>query len=266
MRVDRRCGAPGQVHDDVAFKDRGSPVPSRNLLLRSLGPAVEDLGLHLSLVSFKAGQVIKHECEANDLVYFPIQGLISSRMAFRSGHEIECSLIGKTNALGALSALGLHHGSTHFLCLTDGQAWTMTLSHLVAAVRTQPMVERQIKLFAFAQMGYAVRVGVCNAMHTAEQRLARWLATAAELLGQCEIRLAQEELSSSLGLQRSCVSPALQKLKAEGMVDVARGRIFILDPDRLSRRACECGPMLRRALGLDDGFDGTAAMGSFGQR
>lgn len=215
-------------------------------------------------MSFKAGQVIRHECEANDLVYFPTHGLISSRVAFRSGHEIECSLIGNTNALGALSALGLHHGSARFLCLTDGRALTMTLSQLVSAMRAQPTVERQLKLFAFAQMGYAVRVGVCNAMHTAEQRLARWLATAAELLGQAEIRLAQEELASSLGLQRSCVSPALQKLKAEGLVEVGRGRIVILEPDRLSRRSCECGPLLRRALGLDAAFGGTAAMGSFG--
>ena len=238
-------------------------MPSRNLLLRSLGPAVEDLGLHLSPVSFKAGQVIRHECEANDLVYFPIDGLISSRVAFRSGHEIECSLIGKTNALGALSALGLHHGSAHFLCLTDGRAWTTTQSQLASAMRAQPRVERQLKLFAFAQMGYAVRVGVCNAMHTAEQRLARWLATAAELLGYCEIRLAQEELASSLGLQRSCVSPVLQKLKSERLIDVGRGRIHILEPDRLSRRACECGPLLRRALWLDDHFNSVAEAGGF---
>ena len=216
-------------------------------------------------MSFKAGQVIKHECEGNDLVYFPTEGLISSRVAFRSGHEIECSLIGKTNALGALTALGLHHGSARFLCLTDGRAWTMTQSQLMSAMRAQPTVERQLKLFAIAQMGYAVRVGICNAMHTGEQRLARWLATAAELLGHSEIRLAQEDLASSLGLQRSCVSPVLQRLKAEGLIDVGRGRILILEPDRLSRRACECRPLLRRALGLDEEFDGTAAMGSFGQ-
>lgn len=238
-------------------------MPVRNLLLRSLGPAVEDLKIHLSPASFKAGQIIKHDCGKSDLVYFPTDGLISSRVGFRSGHEIECSLIGKTNALGSLAALGLGYGSARYLCLTDGHAWTMALPRLEAAVRTLPIVERQLKLFAFAQLGYAVRAGVCNAMHNAEQRLARWLATAAELLGHSEVRLAQEELATGLGLQRSCISPALLKLKAEGLVDVARGRILILDPDRLSRRACECRPMLRRALGLDHEFRGTDAMGSF---
>jgi CRP-like cAMP-binding protein len=121
-----------------------------------------------------------------------------------------------------------------------------------------PSLERQLKLFCIAQMGYGVHVGVCNAMHSSEQRLARWLVNAADLLGGSEIRLPQEELASVLGLQRSAVNPALQKLKTESLIDIGRGRILVVDPERLRRRACECHPALRRALCLDEILDGSA--------
>lgn len=196
-------------------------------------------------------------------MYFPTHGLISSRAVLESGHEIECALVGKTNGLGILAALGFDHGSAHFVCLTDGHAWTIELPHLVAAMQMSPVLERQLNLFCIAQMGYGVHVGVCNAMHSGEQRLARWLVNAADLLGDREIRVRQEELATVLGLQRSAVNPALQRLKTEGLIDVSRGRILIVDADRLSRRACECRPALRRALCLDHGLEGSAATGGF---
>jgi CRP-like cAMP-binding protein len=197
-------------------------------------------------------------------IYFPTDGLTSTRAVLQDGREIECALVGRTNALGTVAALGYRRAPTRFVCLTDGHAWKIALPHLVAAARSLPTVERQLKLFCFAEMGYAIHVGVCNAMHAAEQRLARWLTTAADLLGRTEVRLPQEELAGGLGLQRSAVNLILQRLKAEGLVDMARGRVLILDADRLNRRACECRQTLRRTLCLDDALPGNDMMGSFG--
>lgn len=219
---------------------------------------------HLSSVSFNSGRVIKHAGDNVDSIYFPTDGLTSTRAVLQDGHEIECALIGRTNGLGTVAALGYARSPTRFVCLTDGHAWKIALSHLASAVRSAPTVRRQLKLFCFAEMGYAVHVGVCNAMHSAEQRLARWLTTAADLLGRPEVRLPQEELASGLGLQRSAVNLILQRLKSEGLVDVARSRILIVDADRLNRRACECRLTLRRALSLDGGTPESGAMGRSG--
>ena len=226
-------------------------MPNRNLLLRSLGPAVEQLTPHLAPTSFVTGQVIKQGGEATDAAYFPTRGLISSRFLLESGHEIECALTGATNAIGTVEALGLGTASARYVCITDVHAWKIGLPQLAAFVRRTPGAEEKFLRFCLAELGYAVQVGVCNAMHSTEQRLARWLTTASALLGQQEVRLPQEEIASALGLQRSAVNPALRRLKAKGLVDVARNRIVIIDSDRLGRRACECRKRLRRALFLD---------------
>lgn len=229
-----------------------STTLDKNLLLQSFGADIDQLKPHLASTVFKAGQVIKHQGEVIEAVYFPTRGLISSRITLETGHEIECSLIGWTNAVGAIGAMGLDRSdSSRFVCLTDGHAWKIPLLNLVAAARRQPSLARELQLFALAQLGYAVHVGVCNALHTADQRLVRWLATAAELLGGPEIRLSQEELASVLGLQRSAVNPALQRLKAGGLLEVTRGKIRILHAERFERRACECRGRLKGALHLE---------------
>jgi CRP-like cAMP-binding protein len=227
-------------------------VHSRNLLLRSLGSNIEHLKPYLSPSSFKSGQVLKHAGDSVESVYFPTDGLTSTRAVLQSGHEIECALIGRTNALGTVAVLELMHIPQRFVCLTDGHAWKIAASHLMSVIRDVPAIDRLFKLFFFMEMGYAVHVGICNAMHSAEQRLARWLTTAAELLEGAEVRLPQEELASGLGLQRGVVNHVLQRLKSDGLVDMARGRILIRDAEGLSRRACECRVTLRRALCLND--------------
>lgn len=223
-------------------------MPSRNLLLRALGPALEHLRPHLTSETFTARQVLKADGQEVERVYFPIRGLISSRVVLESGHEIECALIGSTNAIGALGALGLTHGWARFVCLTDGAAWSIGISRLAAAARTHPSIERQLVRFCFAQMGYTAHLGVCNAMHSVEQRLARWLCNAADLLDHSDVTVSQDELATILGVQRSAVSPALQRLKDIRLLDVARARVRILDPHRLKRHACECLPRLSGAL------------------
>ena len=224
-------------------------MPSRNLLLQSLGPALEQIRGRLSPAALKAGQVIYEPGERVERVYFPTSGLISARGLLESGHQMECVLVGRTNALGAVAALGFHSSLTRDVCLVESHAWTMSLADLQAAARSTPGIEQQLKRYSFGQMAYAVRAGVCNAMHTAEQRIARWLLIAADLLHESEVRLGQEELSNVLGLQRSAVNPSLQKLKAERLIDLSRGRIVIANPTALRRRACECHTPLSRVIG-----------------
>ena len=226
-------------------------MPSRNLLLRSLGPALEQIRHRLAPVTLHAGQVLYAPGEKVERIYFPTSGLISARALLETGHQMECVVVGRTNALGAVAAVGFQTSLTHDVCLMETQALTMSLADLNAAMRAAPAIEQQLKRFSFGQMAYAVRAGVCNAMHTAEQRIARWLLIAAEMLHEPEIRLGQEELSNVLGLQRSAVNPTLQKMKAERLIELSRGRIAIANPVALQRRACECHSPLRRAIGAD---------------
>ena len=47
----------------------------------------------------------------------------------------------------------------------------------------------------------------------------------------------QHELAIAVGSVREVVASVLQELKREGLVDIHRGRVVILQPDRLSKEA-----------------------------
>lgn len=226
-------------------------MSSRNLLLNSLGPALDELKPHLRTWTFRAGQHLNEPYERVSRVIFPVSGLISARAVLESGHELECVLVGRTNALGGTAAIGSDLSLTRDICLTDTHAWGIELGRLRSLMAANRLVDAQVRRFSFAQMGYAVQMGVCNAMHGAEPRLARWLSTAADLLNGQDIRMAQEELAKSLGVQRSALSPLLQRFKSQGLIEVRRGHMRLLDRKGLAARACECRVALQRAARLD---------------
>src|SRR3569623_2002632 len=80
----------------------------------------------------------------------------------------------------------------------------------------------------------------CNASHTVEARLCRWLLRIRDLTGSDEIELTQEYLSRMLGVRRTSVSLVARTLQTEGLVKYIRGHIELLDVPKLKHSACEC--------------------------
>jgi CRP-like cAMP-binding protein len=59
----------------------------------------------------------------------------------------------------------------------------------------------------------------CNASHTVEARLARWLLRSRDLSGDETLALTEEFLAEMLGMQRSSVSPVALPSSATGGAD-----------------------------------------------
>ena len=96
----------------------------------------------------------------------------------------------------------------------------------------------------------AIRNGACNACHSVEQRLSRWLLTCSDVLESDEIALSQDVFAKMLGVQRTSVNPTLRALQAAGAVALARSRVAIRDRAELNRHACECYQAMRREQAL----------------
>jgi Mn-dependent DtxR family transcriptional regulator len=91
-----------------------------------------------------------------------------------------------------------------------------------------------------AALAQAQQIAVCNALHTIEQRLARRLLRARDLLKSNSLPLTQELLSHTLGVARPSLTQAAIRLHEAGLIDYHRGHIQLLDGDRLKASACEC--------------------------
>ena len=214
---------------------------SPNGLLASLTAAdFELLRPHLKPVELKHEAVLFDAGDKIDRVYFPHSGIISLVVELAGGETIEAAMIGRDSMLGATSALDGEVSLNKAIIQLPGAGETLDVAHFreVAeqsrALRTILLRHEQV-LFAQAQQSAA-----CNASHTVEARLARWLLRSRDLSGSDRLELTQEFLAEMLGVRRSSVSPVANELQRAGLIRYSRGRIEIIDLKGLQSASCEC--------------------------
>ena len=81
---------------------------------------------------------------------------------------------------------------------------------------------------------------VARAFHPVEARCAPWLLMARDRLRVDEFELTHEALAQKLGVRRVGITVAAGNLQRSGCITYSRGRIRILDSQRLAAAACEC--------------------------
>jgi CRP-like cAMP-binding protein len=86
----------------------------------------------------------------------------------------------------------------------------------------------------------AQQSAACNASHTLEARMARWLLRSRDLANGETLLLTQEFISQMLGVQRSSVSIVANTLQKAGLLRYSRGRVEITDTQGLREASCEC--------------------------
>jgi CRP-like cAMP-binding protein len=216
--------------------------PRTNRFLASLGDELELIRPHLREAILRPGQVL---CEPGDTVskvYFLHEGLVSKLTVFEDGTEIECCLIGRGGAVGATSAIGMKTAITRDVCHLKAHTSCIDAALLQQAADRSARIHQAIDDYCAWKMSYIIRNGACNARHSVEQRLCRWLLTCSDVLERRQIDLRQDIFAKMLGVQRSSVNPILQRLQADGLIEIGRGRLIILDRAALIERACECYP------------------------
>jgi len=215
-------------------------VQRTNSLLAAMGPEVGRIGPHLRQVFIRPGQTLCEPGQKVSHVYFLHSGLVSKMAVFEDGTEIECAMVGSDGGVGIMSALGLSTAVTRDVCHVGGQAACIEAEKLQAAARSCPPIGEALNRYCVWKMNTVIRNGACNARHSVEQRLARWLLTSSDILGDDEIPLAQEVFASMLGVQRSSINPTLKHLRSRGLILTKRACVRLIDRAGLRLKTCEC--------------------------
>jgi CRP-like cAMP-binding protein len=218
---------------------------TQNWFLHCFALELAPVSRHLHDVTLSAGQVLCETGERIRHVYFPHEGMVSKLTVFEDGLEVECALVGRQGVIGAISALGMRTAVTRDVCHVPMRAARIDAETFHSLCRSSETLHAAIDRYCAWKMSCAIRNGACNACHSVEQRLARWILTCSDILDDADIPLSQDRLSRMLAVQRSSVNPILQRFRAEGLLAVGRSRLTILDPNRLMQRACECYDVMK---------------------
>jgi CRP-like cAMP-binding protein len=214
---------------------------SPNRLLASLpADAFSAISSHLKIVELKFGEVVAESGSPIRQVYFPYSGVISLVVELEVGAMIETAMVGRDGVLNAASALDGKVSLNKGIVQSAGSAGTIEvnrfrrLANEFEPFRSLLMRHEQV-LFAQSQQSAA-----CNASHSVEARMCRWLLFMRDLAGNDDLMLTQEFLAQMLSVRRPSVSIVASPLQKAGLIKYSRGRMRLLDVKGLQKRACEC--------------------------
>ena len=94
--------------------------------------------------------------------------------------------------------------------------------------------------WAQALFGFVAQSTACNAVHSVEQRLARWLLMARDRMERDSFPLTQEFAAMMLGATRPTVTVVAGTLQKAGLITYHRGQVTIVNRKKLEAASCEC--------------------------
>jgi CRP-like cAMP-binding protein len=106
-------------------------------------------------------------------------------------------------------------------------------------------LRKRLLHYALAFQAQVTFTAACNARHSIEYRLARWLLIAHDRVEGDEFPMTQEFLSMMLGVRRPGVTVAAGMLQKAGLIHYSRGRMRIIDRPGLEAASCECYGIVR---------------------
>ena len=219
----------------------GKSVPSPNRLLASLPSAdFELLGRHLKTIKLVHATVLFEAGDPIKRVYFPHSGIISLVVGLKGGQTIEVAMIGWDSVVGGSLALGGGFALNKGIVQASGVASILNASRLREAAAASVALRETLFRHEQAVLARAQQSAACNATHTVEARLARWLLRSHDLLGGDTLPLTQEFLGQMLGVRRTSISLVANTLQKAGLIKYVRGRIQITDLKGLKNAACKC--------------------------
>lgn len=212
-----------------------------NLFLQALPAAdFEALRSHLQTVELTRESVLIDAGDAPTQIYLPHSGVISMVVSLSEGQAVEVAMVGRDGVVGALEALGDGIAPTDAVVLCPGTASVLHVATLKAIAAQSATLRSLLMRHGQALLAQAQQSVACNAAHSVEERLARWLLRARDLWDGESLPLTQELLARMIGVQRNAVSIVAHALQQAGVLSYSRGKIEITDLKALRGTACEC--------------------------
>ena len=197
-------------------------------------------------MSFKAGTFIAQPGDAMRLCYFPGSGMVSFLSTTENGGAVEVGYTGREGMVGLPAILGKNEMPYQALVQADTECLAADKDAVISLFRQCGAFHDHLLRYFYALHRQIAQTCVCNHFHTIEARLCRWLAVMSERSGNRRLTLTQEFLAHMLGVQRTSIGPIANSLQQAGIIRYSRGRVEIIDNDRLVASACECYFIVRK--------------------
>lgn len=232
------------MHQAVTNDDKARPF--NNLLRKTRAADFALLAPHLESCTLPGGELLYNPGDDVAVVHFPCgPSLASYLIANEDGRDVETILIGREGAVGGIVSQGYLPAYSRITVKFGGPFVRLRVGALEAAKMQSPTLRNLFARYADCVMAQLFQSAACNAIHTIEQRAAKWIIAAMERTDSERVALTHEQLATMLGVGRSYASRVVQVFKAEGVLETRRGAVLVRDRAALQARACLCNESVK---------------------
>jgi Crp-like helix-turn-helix domain len=226
----------------------GIERPFNNLLRRLSAADFALIAPHLvHEEAIKANDLLYNPGDDVETVHFPCgPSLASFMVANEDGRDVETILVGREGAVGGIVSQGYLPAYTRIMVKFGGPFVRLRVAKLDAAKARSVTLRNVFARYADCMLAQMFQSTACNAIHSIEQRTAKWMISAMERAdGDNVVPLTHEQLATLLGVGRSYTSRVIQTFKAEGVLETRRGSILVRNREALKMRSCLCNESVK---------------------
>jgi Crp-like helix-turn-helix domain len=225
----------------------GVERPFNNLLRRLSAGDFALIAPHLAQEEAAANDLLYNPGDDVEIVHFPCgPSLASYLVPNEDGRDVETVLVGREGAVGGIVSEGYLPAYTRIMVKFSGPFVRLHVGKLDAAKMKSTTLRNVFARYADCLLAQMFQSTACNAIHSIEQRTAKWIISAMERTdGDGVVPLTHEQLATLLGVGRSYTSRVIQTFKAEGVLETRRGSILVRNREALRIRACLCNESVK---------------------
>jgi CRP/FNR family transcriptional regulator, cyclic AMP receptor protein len=191
---------------------------------------------------FTRGEVVFHEGDPGESLHAVVKGIFVARGSSTRGHVLDVNVFRAGSVFGELALLGgspLRNAT--LIALEPGETLSVGRKDFDELRRRSARVD-DFLVSVLAERNRALTTLVVELMFTpADQRVLRRLLLYAELTGAStdggSITISQEELAAMAGTTRATVNRALRRVERDGLIELSRGHVRLLDVGSLRGRS-----------------------------
>jgi CRP-like cAMP-binding protein len=217
------------------IKHRITALQDNRYLLCLDEEILADLAQNTRLISYDAEEIIVREGQACSGLCIIQTGRVKIYKTSPSGREMIINVIEDGGSFNEVPVFDKLETPVNVGAVIDTRVWLIDSGALHTVIAEHPEAAQKIIINLSQNLRMMVGKVAELSFFTVTARLARLLCqlSSKQLSGDSSERLTQDDLASRIGTVREVVARSLKELEKAGSIDVERGKIKILDREKL---------------------------------
>ena len=199
---------------------------------------IQEIDRTLTLTSCRRGRILYMPEETGEILFLLKRGRVQLYRISPDGKKLVIATLGPGTIFGEMALIGQGMHNSFAEAIEDCELWVMNREDVERLLMSKP----QVALRIFEILGHRLKEAEARLEEIAFKGIPARLASlllhlADEQGGEAIAGLTHQDLGEQIGTYRETTTQTLNLFKAQGLIDIGRKRIQILDREGLKRIA-----------------------------